>query len=274
MPRSDHTAAYCMQLPRTRSPICHCPNSFVNVHVRWLKKCWCHCSKETPKKRRNRGWGCGCVSFLIYFLPHLGEFFFFHVWSKAAMSEGAKRAAIRSPALLMHVRRRCSSPAIIIKDIQHLGASLIMVYIDFEALMENSLPVWVHCVYTNCGDGVRQECPPPRLQDVEMQNKEIRVYAKIVWFLIWLQSSRIKSIEVCVFAQVPLLHIGIFDWHLVSQILTGFSELFCWVFFSLFCEIWLRDYWVLCSQCQKWKLQQGCQRQGSFCLFSPKERGR
>lgn len=170
MPRPDHTAAYCMQLPWARSPICHCPNSFVNVHVQWLKKCWCHCSKEAKKEWTKGGvGGCGCVSFLIYFLP----------WSKAAMSEGAKRAMIRSPALLMHVRRWCSSPAIIIKDIQHLGASLIMVYMDFEALMENSLPVWVHCVYTNCGDGVRQECPPPRFQDVEMQNKKIRFSAKL-----------------------------------------------------------------------------------------------
>lgn len=55
----------------------------------------------------------------------------------------------------MHVRRWCSTQGIIIKDIQHLRASLIMVYIDFEALMKNSLPLWVYCVCTNCGYGAR-----------------------------------------------------------------------------------------------------------------------
>jgi len=51
-----------------------------------------------------------------------------------------------------------------------------MVYMDFEALMKNSLPPWVYCVCTNCGDGARQECPPPDrlLQDVVMENKKIR----------------------------------------------------------------------------------------------------
>lgn len=82
----------------------------------------------------------------------------------------------RSPTLLMHLRRWCSSQVIIIKDIQHLRASLIMVYMDFEALMKNSLPLWVYCVCTNCGDGVRQDCPPldRLLQDVVMENKKIR----------------------------------------------------------------------------------------------------
>lgn len=82
----------------------------------------------------------------------------------------------RSPTLLMHPRHWCSSRVIIIKGIQHLRASLIMVYMDFEALMENRLPVWVYCVCTNCGDGVRQECPPPDwlFQDVVMENKKIR----------------------------------------------------------------------------------------------------
>lgn len=87
----------------------------------------------------------------------------------------------RSPTLLMHLRHWCSSQAIIIKDIQHLRASLIMVYMDFEALMKNSLPSRVYCVCTNCGDGVCQESPPPRFsnsdrlfQDVVMENKKIR----------------------------------------------------------------------------------------------------
>lgn len=70
----------------------------------------------------------------------------------------------RSPTLLMHLRHWCSSQAIIIKDIQHLRASLIIVYMDFEALMKNSLPSRVYCVCTNCGDGVCQESPPSFLQ--------------------------------------------------------------------------------------------------------------
>lgn len=51
-----------------------------------------------------------------------------------------------------------------------------MVYMDFEALMKNSQPLWVYCVCTNCGDGVGQDCPPPDrvLQDVVMENKKIR----------------------------------------------------------------------------------------------------
>lgn len=58
-----------------------------------------------------------------------------------------------------------------------------------------------------------------------------------VRFLIELQSSRIKRSQVCIifvfcWTQVPLLHIRIFDWHFTSQILTGFSILFCWRFFS------------------------------------------
>lgn len=57
-----------------------------------------------------------------------------------------------------------------------------MVYMDFEALMKNSLARWVYCVCTNCGDGVRQECPPPDrlLQDVVMENKKIRFGEKLV----------------------------------------------------------------------------------------------
>lgn len=35
----------------------------------------------------------------------------------------------------------CSSQVIIIKDIQHLLTSLIMVYMDFEAIMKTSLPL-------------------------------------------------------------------------------------------------------------------------------------
>lgn len=90
----------------------------------------------------------------------------------------------RSPTLLMHLWHWCSSQVIIIKDIQHLRTSLIMVYMDFEALMKNSLPLWVYCVCTNCGDGVRQECPPPPppdrlLQDVVMENKKIRFGRKL-----------------------------------------------------------------------------------------------
>lgn len=56
-----------------------------------------------------------------------------------------------------------------------------MVYMDFEALMKNSLPLWVYCVCTNCGDGVRQECPLPDrlLQDVVMENKKIRFGGKL-----------------------------------------------------------------------------------------------
>lgn len=57
-----------------------------------------------------------------------------------------------------------------------------MVYIDFEALMKNSLPFWVYCVSTNCGDSVRQECPPfldrPQ-QDVVMKNTKIRFGEKL-----------------------------------------------------------------------------------------------
>lgn len=54
-----------------------------------------------------------------------------------------------------------SSQVIIIKDIQHLRTSLIMVDMDFEALMRNSLLLWVYCVCTNCGDGAHQERHPP-----------------------------------------------------------------------------------------------------------------
>lgn len=55
-----------------------------------------------------------------------------------------------------------------------------MVYMDFEAIMKNSLPLRVYCVCTNCGDGVRQEWPPPDrlLQDVVMENKKIRFGGK------------------------------------------------------------------------------------------------
>lgn len=63
----------------------------------------------------------------------------------------------------MHLRRWCNSQVIIIKDILHLRTSLIMAYMDFEALMKNSLPLWVYCVCTNWRDGVRQEQPPPDL---------------------------------------------------------------------------------------------------------------
>lgn len=56
-----------------------------------------------------------------------------------------------------------------------------MVYMDFEALMKNSLPLRVYCVCTNCGDGVRQECPLPDrlLQDVVMENKKTRFGGKL-----------------------------------------------------------------------------------------------
>ena len=63
-----------------------------------------------------------------------------------------------------------------------------MVDMDFEALMRNSLPLWVYCVRTNCGDGAHQErhplSPPnsPRLrllQDVVMENKKIRFGGKL-----------------------------------------------------------------------------------------------
>lgn len=49
----------------------------------------------------------------------------------------------------MHLRHWCSSQVGIIKDIQHLRASLIMVYMNFEALMKNSPTLWVYCVCTN-----------------------------------------------------------------------------------------------------------------------------
>lgn len=57
----------------------------------------------------------------------------------------------------MHLRHWRSRQVIIIKDIQHLRTSLIIVYMDFEALMKNSLPLWVYCVCTNCGVCVQQE---------------------------------------------------------------------------------------------------------------------
>lgn len=80
----------------------------------------------------------------------------------------------------MHLRRWCNSQVIIIKDILHLRTSLIMVYMDFEALMKNRRPLWVYCVCTNCRDGVRQEQPPPDLllHSVVMENKKIRSAAK------------------------------------------------------------------------------------------------
>lgn len=70
-----------------------------------------------------------------------------------------------------------------------------MVYMDFEALMKNSLPLWVYCVCTNCGDGVRQECPPPDrlLQDVVMENKKIRFGEKLVMVI---ERSAVKVVYV------------------------------------------------------------------------------
>lgn len=51
-----------------------------------------------------------------------------------------------------------------------------MVYMDFEALMKNSLPLWVYCVCTNCWDSAHHGCPSPDrlLQDVAMENKKNR----------------------------------------------------------------------------------------------------
>lgn len=51
-----------------------------------------------------------------------------------------------------------------------------MVYMDFEAVMKNSLPLWVYCVCTNCWDSAHQGCPSPdRLfQDVAMEKKKNR----------------------------------------------------------------------------------------------------
>lgn len=74
---------------------------------------------------------------------------------------GGSRADVsRSPTMQMHARRWRGSQAIIITDMQHLRTPLIMVYMDFEALIKNSRPLRVYCVCTNCGDGACQECPP------------------------------------------------------------------------------------------------------------------
>lgn len=66
---------------------------------------------------------------------------------------------------------------------------------DFEALMKNSLALWVYCVCTNCGDGVCQECPPPDwlLQDVVMENKKIRFGEKLVMVI---EGSVVKVVYV------------------------------------------------------------------------------
>lgn len=44
---------------------------------------------------------------------------------------------------------------------------------------------------------------------------------------------------------------------------------FSWRCIMHYREIRARDYWVLRSRCQKWKLQQGRQCQSFLCLFSP-----
>lgn len=85
----------------------------------------------------------------------------------------------RSPKLLMHLRRWCSSQVIIIKDILHLRVSLIMVYMDFETLIKNSLSLGLLCLCANCRNSVCQQCASPDhfLHNSVMGTQKIRTAA-------------------------------------------------------------------------------------------------
>lgn len=119
-------------------------------------KCACTVIKETSVPLQKRGFHHP-TPVPTHPPPHSGNSLRMRRSCHVRMSQAD---VYRSPTLQMHPRHWCSSQVIIIKDIQHLRTSLIMVYMDFEALMKNSLLLWVYCVCTNCGDGVRQECPP------------------------------------------------------------------------------------------------------------------
>lgn len=76
-------------------------------------------------------------------------------------SEQTQADVHRSPTTMqVHLRHWCGSWVIIIKDIHHLRTSWVMGYMDFEALMKNSLFGWVYCVCTNYGDTYAKNAPP------------------------------------------------------------------------------------------------------------------
>ena len=93
---------------------------------------------------------------------------------------------------------------------------------------------------------------------------EINVYHEVF-------CPRPNDVKACGTPEIylPLSHVIVSDPPLVSQILTACTAAILKVHYS---EIRARDYSVLSSQCQKWKLQGGCQRQTSLCLLSPSER--